>query len=115
MTHLYGKTGHKFEVGQLIDSDGKSYDITVILKWDEPNEEELTSPSIIDYYFGDYDKDCTDSYIAEVIQKQEHLMTAIKLLEGELLVNQEVMEQQEINKFKDSIKALKEMIIPNLI
>lgn len=40
MTHIHEKTGKKFDVGRLFDSDGKTYDINVILKWDEENDYE---------------------------------------------------------------------------
>lgn len=109
MTHIHEKTGKKFDVGRLFDSDGKTYDINVILKWDEENDYEQ-SPVMIDYYFGDYDKEATDSYIERFLKNQEHLKNAVKYLESKYMVDYDSMTVSERLKFDETIKAIKEMI-----
>jgi hypothetical protein len=109
MTHIHEKTGKKFDVGRLFDSDGRTYDINVILKWDEENDFEQ-SPVIIDYYLGDYDKESTDSYIEQFLKNQEHLKNAVKYLENKYTVDYDFMKASERLKLTETIKALKEMI-----
>lgn len=72
MTHIHEKTGQTFEVGRLDDFDGRTFDICVIVKWSENETEELDNPVIIDYYFGDYDKETTDDYIDQYLAKQSN-------------------------------------------
>lgn len=83
MTHLHEKTGKKFEIGRLIDSDGKTFDINVIMKWDYEHDFEQ-SPVIIDYYFGEYNKNDTDYYIDMFIEKQAALKNSLKVIESEI-------------------------------
>lgn len=56
MEHIHAKTGLKFEVGFMPD-----YDMSIIMKWND--EGEFMSTELIDYYFGEYDKQTTDNYI----------------------------------------------------
>jgi hypothetical protein len=112
MTHLHEKTDKEFEIGRLVDSDGGTYDINVIMKWDVENDYEQ-SPIIIDYYFGDYDKDDTDHYIDQYLKQQETLKTVLKHLNARLEVDGyyfEHEEPEELEKLKQSIKTIKEMI-----
>lgn len=68
MKHIHSRTGHEYEVGQLIDFDGASYDIIVITKWPDYEADELESPIIVGYYFGEYDKKDTDDYIDRYLE-----------------------------------------------
>lgn len=58
MKHIHKKTGVEYEVGKLVDFDGKSFDITVITLWPDTD-----SMVVVDYYFGDYSPATTDFYI----------------------------------------------------
>ena len=69
MRHIHTKTGVEYEIGRLVDFDGKTYDMCVITKWDTEKFEE--SPVIIDFYFGGYDKETTDEYIDMYLKKQK--------------------------------------------
>jgi hypothetical protein len=112
MKHLHEKSGNNFEIGRLIDPDGGTYDINVIMKWDEENDYEQ-SPIIIDYYFGDYDKKDTDTYIDMFIEKQKTLKQVLKYLEGKLEVDGYFFEHEDpdgLKLLKDTIESVKEMI-----
>ena len=112
MKHFHEKSGKTFEIGRLMDSDGRTFDINVITKWDEENDFEQ-SPIIIDYYFGDYEKKDTDFYIDEFIKKQETLKNVLKYLNSKLEVDGyflEYDEPDELEKLIQTIKSVKEMI-----
>jgi hypothetical protein len=112
MTHVHEKTGKEFEIGRLIDTDGSTYDINVITKWDVENDYEQ-SPVIVDYYFGDYDKKDTDFYIDEFIKKQKTLKQVLKYLEGKLEVDGYFFEHEDpegLVLLKDTIESVKDMI-----
>ena len=67
MKHFHEKTGQYYEVGKLVDFDGCNYDMCVITKWTELDDEDdfdmPQPPVLVDYYFGDYDSVTTDYYI----------------------------------------------------
>ena len=109
MRHVHEKSSKAYEIGRLMDTDGKSFDINVITKWDEENDFEQ-SPIIIDYYFGDYDKNDTDFYIDEFVKKQGTLKQVVKYLEEQLLIDHEFMKPEEVEKLQNTIKTVKEMI-----
>lgn len=67
MKHKHKATGTVFECGELIEiGTNKTYDITVITYWPASGEQ----PTIIDYYFGEYDPETTDYYIDEWFTKR---------------------------------------------
>lgn len=109
MKHIHEKSGKSFEIGRLMDFDGKTFDINVITKWDEEHDFEQ-SPIIIDYYFGDHDKQVTDNYIDMFLDRQEALRNSVKFLEAKLLVDAGYMEPDEIVELKKTIESVKEMI-----
>ena len=64
MRHIHKQTRQEYEVSKLIDFDGSSYDIIIITKWpDYASDDELDSPKLIGYYFGEYTITDTDDYI----------------------------------------------------
>ena len=66
MKHIHKATGLEFECGELTETsvcgNNKTYDMTVITLWHN-DEDDLTSPDIVGYYFGEYDAATTDHYI----------------------------------------------------
>lgn len=112
MKHIYERTGKEFEIGRLIDTDGKTFDITVITKWDIENDYSQ-HPILVDYYFGDYDKKDTDVYIDQFLKRQDTLKTVLKYLKGKLEVDSYYFkheEPDELEKLKQTIESVNEMI-----
>ena len=109
MKHLHEKSGKHFEIGRLMDFDGKTFDINVITKWDEENDFEQ-SPIIVGYYFGEYDKSVTDDYIDMFLEQQKTLKSSLKFLENKLLIDEQYMEQEQVDELKNTIKSVTEMI-----
>lgn len=68
MKHVHRRTGQEYEIGKLIDFDESSYDILVITKWPDYTSEELESPIIVGYYFGEYSREDTDYYIDRYLE-----------------------------------------------
>lgn len=108
MKHVHERTGKTFEIGRLVDPDGGTYDINVIIKFDEENDFEQ-NPVIVDYYFGDYDKNDTDYYIDKYLEKQDTLKSTLKFLEGMLLVDETFMDQENVTELKKTIQSVKDM------
>jgi hypothetical protein len=71
MTHIHKKSGKPFEVGQVIDqTDGCSYDINVIFQFpDYDNDYDELEVKFVNFYFGAYNKEITDDYIADFLSK----------------------------------------------
>ena len=71
MKHLHEASGLVFEIGELVEPDHtKTYDITVITFWPDAESGAASPVSIVDYYFGCYDKNITDHYIDEWLRRQ---------------------------------------------
>ena len=109
MKHIHTKTGKSYEVGRLIDFDGKTFDINVITLWDEENDFEL-SPVIVGYYFGDYDKEVTDDYIDMYLDEQETLKRTKKYLEDKKMIDGDYMEPEDVEKLVETIESVDSMI-----
>jgi hypothetical protein len=107
MEHIHEKSGKCYEVGIMNDFDGKTFDMCIITCWD-PNYEE--SPVLIDYYFGEYDKETTDFFIDRFVENQNQLRKSVKRLSDELLVNREVMESDDIQDLEKTIESVTNMI-----
>lgn len=71
MKHLHEASGLTFEIGELVEPGRKkTYDITVITFWPDAESGAASPMSIVNWYFGDYDKDTTDHYIDEWLRRQ---------------------------------------------
>lgn len=71
MKHLHEASGLMFEIGELVEPDRKkTYDITVITFWPDAESGAASPMNIVNWYFGDYDKNVTDSYIDEWLRRQ---------------------------------------------
>lgn len=110
MEYLHAKTKTTYEIGQLFDEDGRSYDINVITKWDEEHDFEQ-DPVLVDFYFGEPEDDINEYCVDEFLKRQKYLKSSVKFLEGELEVDAPFMEPEEVEELKESIKCLKEMIV----
>ena len=107
MTHIHEQTGKEYEVGRLIDGEGKTYDINVIMKWDTEHDFEQ-SPVLIDYYFGDPEPGYTNNYISMFIERQNHLRKVVKyLLQGR---DQDFASESDRVEFDEMIETVKSLI-----
>ena len=82
MQHNHNETNTTYQIGKLVDHDGKSFDITVITNWTktfDPDDDNWTN--LIDFYFGDYNESDTNYYINRFIERQKHLIKSIEYLE----------------------------------
>ena len=104
MKHLHTSTGTTNEVGRLFDTDGKTYDINIITKWDEEHDFEQ-NPVLVDYYFGDLEDAVTNSCIDEFIERQQQIRNSIKYLERLKLMDPTVTD------IGTTINCLKSMIV----
>lgn len=104
MKHLHTSTGTTYEVGRLFDTDGKTYDINIITKWDEEHDFEQ-NPVLVDYYFGDLEDAVTNSCIDEFIERQQQIRNSIKYLERLKLMDPTVTD------IGTTINCLKSMIV----
>jgi hypothetical protein len=107
MNHIHKKSNQDYEVGVMKDFDGSTYDMCIITKWD-PNCNE--SPTLVDYYFGEYDPEFTDYCIDKFIEKQNQLRKSIKRMSDDLMIDREVMEPDDVKDFENTIKSVSEMI-----
>lgn len=113
MKHIHEKTGQEYEVGRLDDFGGATYDMCVITKWPDFESDKVEGPIIIDYYFGEYDKETTDYYIDKYFEKLEHLKKGLEFLKGDYLINVidgDYMTKEEGDQLKNSISTLESMI-----
>lgn len=106
MEHLHKRSGLTFEVSKY-----ELDDITIITHWVMSANDGTYSPRFVDYYWGDYDKSATDSYIDKYLAAQwreyEQLTVAAKYLDAYLLTNSDVMERKEINELERSLRYVK--------
>lgn len=107
MEHLHKKSGQKFEVGQYVDGD-KTYDITIISYWKDPETQDVGSPvEIIGYYFGDYNEEDTDLYIDQWIENREKekrvLQVAKKYLDAYRVTNEDVLDRETMVTIQDAL------------
>lgn len=116
MTHIHKRSGLAFEIGTMDDTDGiHTYDITVITKWD--NEEDCigSGVEIVGFYFGEYDKDITDDYIDQFLERRQRdyslLNKAIKTFNDYLVTNMDVLEDYEIRNLRHSIRDAHSMLV----
>lgn len=108
MRHIHERTGVEYEIGKLIDFDRKTFDMCVITKWDTEKFEE--SPVIIDYYFGEYDKETTDEYIDGYLERQGYLKKAVNRMTNDRMINHEFMTSEDLQDFDQTIENVTNMI-----
>lgn len=106
MIHIHDKTGIEFDVGFCSD-----FDMSIITRWPtNPGDDPI---ELIDYYFGEYDKETTDRFIDDYLEKKENLNNGLKFLEGEYLINVtdgNHMDTKSALKLKKSIETLKQIL-----
>lgn len=106
MIHVHNKTGIEFDVGFCSD-----FDMSIITRWPvRPGDDPI---ELIDYYFGEYDKEATDYYIDKYFEKMENLKNGLKFLEGKYLIDAvegNYMEKEDAEKLKNSIETLKTIV-----
>lgn len=114
MKHIHTSTGKEFEVGELKDGD-KTYDITVITKWTDPESDELPPVRLINYYFGGYDKADTDFYIDKTVEQQQTLNWLVGYLNDRLIIDGNYMEPNAVARLEEAIETVQSMIDDDLV
>jgi hypothetical protein len=83
------ETNYNIQTGRLIDKNGKSFDITVILnfptKVDYENAaglDDFPLTNLIDFYFGGQNDRDTEHYVAQFVEKQNKLRSLYTKLVG---------------------------------
>lgn len=120
MKHLHAASGLYFECGELMEfpANGirKTYDMTVITLWGDP-EDDPEAPTIVGYYFGDYDEKTTDYYIDQWLQQQAMHDAWLKLVGDCLgianaydLTNKGHLDDTQQEKVTKTIGALNELL-----
>ena len=107
MKHLHKASGQTFEVGSYEDGD-KTYDITIISYWKDPETQGVGSPvEIIGYYFGGYCEETTNFYIDEWIENREKevrvLTASKKFLNDYLTVDREFFEESKVSELEETL------------
>ena len=103
--------GTTYDYGRLYTTDGKNYDITVILNsnptaFDDDSDDDQTV-RIIDFYFGDPDDRYTKSYVEQYIEKQNKFKTLLtKLYELKSKFPDDTEINEQINFIKSQIHKL---------
>lgn len=95
---------YNIQTGYLFDTDGKKFDVSVILNFptDESYEsDEFPETHLIDFYFGTPDDSITNDYVNKFIEKQnklQKLLTKLYDLKSKNPDDTEINEQIEFVK-----------------
>lgn len=95
---------YNIQTGYLFDTDGKKFDISVILNFptDESYElDEFPETHLIDFYFGTPNDSDTEHYLKQFIEKQnklKNLLSKLYDLKSKLPDDTEINEQIEFVK-----------------
>jgi hypothetical protein len=96
---------YNIQTGYLFDTDGKKFDISVILNFptDESYEtDEFPETHLIDFYFGTPDDTDTEQYVNQFIEKQNKLK---KLLSKLYDLKSKNPDDTEINEQIEFVKS----------
>ena len=84
MDYIHSQTNTNYQLGRLVTSDGKKYDIAVILNWptndDYEKATDIIGPNLVDFYFCDYDDQVTAQYVESYINKQKQFNKLVQKL-----------------------------------
>lgn len=103
------ENNYNIQTGRLLDHDGKTFDITVILNFPTKAEYEaatcidnMPSVNLIDFYFGDTNDGDTEHYVNQFVEKQAKLRKLIsKLIDLSTADN-----ESELAEHIDFVKSL---------
>ena len=80
-------TNYNIQTGYLYDTDGKKFDVSVILNFPTQADfdsctsiDNFPSVNLIDFYFGEPDTAVTESYVKQFIEKQNKLQKLLTKL-----------------------------------
>ena len=104
------KNPTNIQTGYLYDTEGKKFDVSVILNFPTKSEydnctgiDDFPSVNLIDFYFGEPNTDDTNRYIELFVQKQNKL---IKLLETLNRLKTVCPDDIEIDEQIEFVKSL---------
>jgi hypothetical protein len=96
---------YNIQTGYLFDTDGKKFDVSVILNFptDESYEsDEFPETHLIDFYFGTPNDTDTEHYVNQFIEKQNKLK---KLLSKLYDLKSKNLDDTEINEQIEFVKS----------
>jgi hypothetical protein len=101
---------HNIQTGYLYDTDGKKFDISVILNFPTESDyenstgfDDFPSVNLIDFYFGEPDERDTESYVNLFVEKQNRFK---KLYTKLLELNALCPDDSEIKEQIDFVSSL---------
>ena len=101
---------YNIQTGYLFDTDGKKFDISVILNFptdDDYDNDEFPETHLIDFYFGTPNDRDTEYYLQKFVEKQnklKNLLSKLYDLKSKLPDDTEINDQIEF--VKSQIKQL---------
>ena len=94
-----------FDTGYLFDTNGKKFDISVVLNWptktDYDETDDIIGPNLVDFYFGSPDDRISEKYFDEFVDRQNKLKSLLNKLYNLKIVcpdDTEIDEQIEFVK-----------------
>lgn len=100
---------YNIQTGYLYDTDGKKFDISVILNFPTQADfdnctgiDDFPSVNLIDFYFGEPETAATESYVKQFIEKQNKLQN----LYNKLIVLNTISPDDELDEQIEFVRSL---------
>jgi predicted PolB exonuclease-like 3'-5' exonuclease len=104
---------YNIQTGRLLDHNGKTFDITVILNFPTKADyaaatciDDMPNVNLIDFYFGDTNDGDTDYYVNQFVEKQAKLRKLVSKLIDLSTADNESELAEHIDFVKSLIVAL---------
>ena len=105
-------TNYNIQTGYLYDTDGKKFDISVILNFptqaDFDNStgiDDFPSVNLIDFYFGEPETNATEYYVKQFVEKQNKLFN----LYNKLIALHNI--DPDDNELREQIEFVRSLIV----
>ena len=96
-----------FDTGYLFDTDGKKFDISVVLNWpttaDYDETDDIIGPNLVDFYFGEPNNRDSEYYYDLFVEKQNKLKSLLTKLSSLKAICPDDTEIDEQIEFVESL------------